>query len=170
MATIFNNVPLLLTLTVLCCFLPSPPFISAAAANKTELATQICKNTTDFNFCRQIIYSDPRAPTADRVAVDTEILKGLQNCLTDYNEAIDTMAQVLRDLLRNKNHDFDKASLKAQSRVSACEKGFNGRSPITKGNVDLIKLTNICSQNLSQMRLKKSLAGKPPSNMEELLR
>ncbi|KAK6123907.1 hypothetical protein DH2020_042350 [Rehmannia glutinosa] len=156
---IFGTVPLLLALTVLCCFLPSLPFLSAAA-KKPELAIQVCKKTTDFKFCRQTIYSDPRAPDADRVVLayiafknaskigggggKSGILKGLKSCLADYNQAIGDLSEVLRDLDDETYYDFDKLSREAESRARACEKGFRGRSPIAKGNSDLIKLTNIC--------------------------
>ncbi|KAL3627212.1 hypothetical protein CASFOL_028575 [Castilleja foliolosa] len=70
MSVIFSNIRLLTTLTVLCFFTPPPPFLSAAAAKaKASLATEVCKNTTDINFCLQSIYSDPGAATADRVTL-----------------------------------------------------------------------------------------------------
>ncbi|KAK6149595.1 hypothetical protein DH2020_017120 [Rehmannia glutinosa] len=168
-----STVPLLLTLTVLCCLLPTPLFLSAAA-EKTQLAIEVCKNTTDFNFCRQSIYSDPRAPTADRVvlasitftnayfnATDTrdyiasqikliggggnpDIIKGLKSCLGNYNEAVRAINEVLGDLNDESYYDFDKLSLDAEKNLRACENGFHGRSPITQRNVVAIKLANIC--------------------------
>ncbi|KAL3643301.1 hypothetical protein CASFOL_014116 [Castilleja foliolosa] len=55
----------------ICCFILSLSFISSSRERSTEaqLATQVCRNTTDFNFCNQTIYSDPRAPTADRIVL-----------------------------------------------------------------------------------------------------
>ncbi|PIM98839.1 hypothetical protein CDL12_28677 [Handroanthus impetiginosus] len=44
-------------------------YFSGGGAAKTELATQVCRNTTDFVFCRNAIYSDRRAPDADRVVL-----------------------------------------------------------------------------------------------------
>ncbi|KAL7130520.1 hypothetical protein ABFS83_13G139600 [Erythranthe nasuta] len=57
-------------IAAVCLFLTYPPFSSsaAAAADKSyELATKVCKNTTDFNFCRGVVFPDPRAADADRV-------------------------------------------------------------------------------------------------------
>lgn len=39
---------------------------STPVENPTQLVDHVCKNTTDYKFCVQAIYSDPRAPTADR--------------------------------------------------------------------------------------------------------
>ncbi|GER33834.1 plant invertase/pectin methylesterase inhibitor, partial [Striga asiatica] len=66
MADAFRKFPLAIALTFLLQFsLPFPP-IASAAAHENPLATQVCRNTTDFDFCRRSIYSDPHAPTADR--------------------------------------------------------------------------------------------------------
>ncbi|KAI3456618.1 hypothetical protein Pfo_013281 [Paulownia fortunei] len=172
---IFRTVPLLIALTVVCCFLPSPPFLSATA-KRIELATQVCRNTTNFAFCRDTIYSDPRAPDADRYVLayiafgkaysnathtrnyivskiksieaagggKSGILKGLKNCLGYYNEAFRTLSEMLGDLDSESFYELDKLSLDVEGCPRACEKGFHGRSPITKRNDDLIKLANIC--------------------------
>ncbi|KAL7148173.1 hypothetical protein ABFS83_06G160300 [Erythranthe nasuta] len=69
---IFRRLPLCITLAaVVFTFLPSPPFPSAAAAaaGKLDLATKVCKNTTNPNFCRAVVFSDPRAAEADRVVL-----------------------------------------------------------------------------------------------------
>ncbi|KAL7088419.1 hypothetical protein ACP275_13G126100 [Erythranthe tilingii] len=66
MAILRTTLPII---AAVCLFLPSPPFSSAAAAadKSYELATKVCKNTTDFNFCREVVFPDPRAAAADRV-------------------------------------------------------------------------------------------------------
>ncbi|GFP94146.1 putative invertase inhibitor [Phtheirospermum japonicum] len=163
-----------MTLTILCCFILS----TAAAARqniKVQLATQVCQNTTDFDFCHQTIYSDPRAPTADRIVLayiifgktylnatntqtqiqhkiteneggKSDVLNGLKSCVGYYTNAIGALSQVLGNLDSESYNGLDKLSTEAQGYASDCEKGFNSTtgSPMTKENVDFIKLTNIC--------------------------
>ncbi|GFQ02762.1 cell wall / vacuolar inhibitor of fructosidase 2 [Phtheirospermum japonicum] len=171
MAAILSNFLLLITLTVLCFFLPP----SAAADKKTPLAIEVCKNTTDFNFCRQSIYSDPRAATADRVILayisftnaylnatytrdyiasliksagvgenHDDVVRGLKSCLGNYDEVVRAISEVLRDLDDETYYEFDKLSLDAENNSRACERALHGRSPITQRNVISIKLANIC--------------------------
>ncbi|KAG8377473.1 hypothetical protein BUALT_Bualt08G0036600 [Buddleja alternifolia] len=51
-------VPLLITFISLPCFLPSKSF---SAAQGDDLIIHVCKNTNDFIFCNDTIYSDTRA-------------------------------------------------------------------------------------------------------------
>ncbi|KAL3645805.1 hypothetical protein CASFOL_010985 [Castilleja foliolosa] len=146
---IFANV----SIFTLCCFIS----LSAAARHnfKAQLATQICRNTTDFIFCRNTIYSDPRAPTADRIVlayiafgnaylnssntqtqiqlkitdskgVKSNVLDGLKSCTGHYSNAIGALSQALGNLDSDSYYDFDKLSIRAQSHVQNCESSFNG--------------------------------------------
>ncbi|GFQ02766.1 pectinesterase inhibitor [Phtheirospermum japonicum] len=177
---IFSTASLFITLTIFCCFILSPPFISLADAArykvKAQLATQVCRNTTDFSFCLKTIYSDPRAPTADRIVLayiafgnaylnssntqtqiqlkitdaengKSDVLDGLKSCMGHYTKAIGALSQGAGKLGLGSYYGFDKLSIEAQSHVRDCEKGFNATigSPMTKENVDVIKLTNICN-------------------------
>ncbi|KAG8385926.1 hypothetical protein BUALT_Bualt03G0096000 [Buddleja alternifolia] len=139
-----------------------------------SLATEVCKNTTDFNFCRDTIYSDPHGPDADRVflayilvrkiyrnASDTktyieseiksieagrenrDLLKGMKKCVGKYKDVNQTLIGLLSDLDSESYYEFDKRALELDASVRACEKGFNGRSPITRRSNDMIKLANI---------------------------
>ncbi|KAK4439501.1 hypothetical protein Salat_0285000 [Sesamum alatum] len=172
---ILRSVTILIAFSVLCCFLTSPPPLlsaTAAAADRTELATEVCRNTTNFAFCRDAIYSDPRAPDADRYvlsyiafgkaysnATDTrdyiaykiksgggkpEILRGLKKCLGHYEEAVRILAEMLGNLDSETFSGLDKLSVEVEGLPRACEKRFGGRSPITTRNDNLIKLANIC--------------------------
>lgn len=94
----------------------------------SELATQVCKNATNFSFCQAAVYSDTRAPEADRyllsyivfgleyknatntsdcidVSLESmeghaklEIIEAMQKCQRDYEEAIQAISEALNDL------------------------------------------------------------------------
>lgn len=158
----FLTVSLLITLAA--------PLILSAAAKKPELATEVCKNTTDFAFCRAAIYSDHRAPNADRYelidiafrkaflnASDTrdyiasKIKSGgggksdnLKKCLGNYKKAVQILAEMLDDLNSETYYELDVRSLDVERSVRACKKGLHGPSPITKRNDNMLKLANIC--------------------------
>ncbi|KAK6123906.1 hypothetical protein DH2020_042349 [Rehmannia glutinosa] len=118
-----STVPLLLTLTVLCCLLPTPLFLSPPLRK--------------LNWPSKSIKLIGGGGNPD-------IIKGLKSCLGNYNEAVRAINEVLGDLNDESYYDFDKLSLDAEKNLRACENGFHGRSPITQRNVVAIKLANIC--------------------------
>ncbi|CAA0815455.1 Unknown protein [Striga hermonthica] len=90
MADAFRKFPLAIALSLtllLRISLPFPP-IASAAAQENPLATQVCRNTTDFDFCRRSIYSDPHAPTADRALLAVIIFTKAYLNATDTRDHI----------------------------------------------------------------------------------
>lgn len=167
---IFLAVPPSLLLTAALCFFST---ISSAAAEKPfELATAICKNTTDFNYCRDVVFSDPRAvngeaadlayvifgvtyknATNTQKYIDSQIksnpgaasLRALNKCRVNYQEIYRTLVyDMLGNLDSESYYEFDKSSLHLENEARDCEKGLQGRSAMTKRNADLIKLAGIC--------------------------
>ncbi|KAK4413062.1 hypothetical protein Salat_2953400 [Sesamum alatum] len=148
--------------------------IAAAAAGTTELATQICRNTSNYAFCQEAMYSDPRAVGADRYllayiayrqaylnATDTadyiaSELKSksmesggasgsLRKCLGYYEEAIRRLAEMLGNLDSETFYGLDELSIDVENSVRGCQASVgNPPSPLSKRNDDLIKLSNIC--------------------------
>ncbi|XP_047944542.1 cell wall / vacuolar inhibitor of fructosidase 2-like [Salvia hispanica] len=148
-----------LIIAALCCLLPS------AAAQKPDLAVAVCRNTTDFAFCRAAVYSDPRAPGADRYelidiifrlayrnASDTrgyiagKVKSGageLKKCLGDYDKAVAILEGMLNDLNSESYFDLDSRSLDIQSRVIDCGKGLR-IGVIARRNQNMLKFANMC--------------------------
>ncbi|XP_051125532.1 uncharacterized protein LOC127247631 [Andrographis paniculata] len=152
-----------LTVAVATWFILLCPALISSAEEAKELASQVCRNTTDFSFCQDAIYADPRAPGANRVVLayiafgkayangtDTRayiasrltsgganesegVLTGMKNCLTKYDEAVQTLAQILGDLDSETYYELDKRSLEVGRFPAACEEGFKvGASPWTE--------------------------------------
>lgn len=157
----FHIVSLSITLAALACSL------SAAAEEKGELATEVCKNTTDFGFCRSAVYSDPRAATADRYdlidivyrkawsnATDTKnyiashMKSGseisLKKCADNYNEAIQKLTEMLGNLNSESYYELDIMSLDVERSVQNCKKVLQRSSIIYWRNENMLKLANIC--------------------------
>lgn len=143
--------------------------LSFAAAKKPELATEVCKNTTDFNFCRSAVYSDPRAATADRYelidivyrkaylnATDTrdyiasKVKSGgtesesLKKCLRDYNKAIQKLKEMLGNLNDESYYQLDVYSLDVEKSVRNCRNVLQKGSIIWGKDENMMKLANIC--------------------------
>ncbi|XP_022843074.1 cell wall / vacuolar inhibitor of fructosidase 2-like [Olea europaea var. sylvestris] len=142
--------------------------------NSPELATQVCKNTTNFSFCQAAVYSDPRAPKADRYLLsyvvfelayrnatntsnyidillksmnghaDPEIMEAMKKCQGDYMEAIKTLSEALTDLDSETFDGLVELATDVENSAHDCEAGFNGKSPISEKNQNLIQLSNIC--------------------------
>ncbi|KAL1556285.1 cell wall / vacuolar inhibitor of fructosidase 2-like [Salvia divinorum] len=149
-----------LAVAALCCLLLS------AAAQKPDLAIVVCRNTTDFAFCRAAVYSDPLTPGADRYelvdiifrltfrnASDTrgyiagEVKSGagdLKKCLADYDEAVAILERVLNDLNSESYYDLDSRSLDIQRRVSDCGKGLRLGFGLAQRNQNMLKFANMC--------------------------
>lgn len=158
---------------VLCFFLSSQSFPSAAADGKPyELATTVCKNTTDFNFCRDVVFPHKFAADADRVKlayiifnatyvnasntnayITSQIrrggggaatLAGLKKCSVYYKEISHTIGEMYGNLESDTYYEFDVDSLHIRDQATACQKAFTGRSPLARQNVDMIKLAGMC--------------------------
>lgn len=140
-----------------------------AAAQKAELATEVCKNTTDFNFCRSAVYSDPRAATADRytlmdivsrkvyltatqtrdyvasnVKSGAESESSLKKCVGDYNKAIQKLEEMLGNLNDDSYYNLHVMSLEVEGHVYNCRNVLHKTSTIWGSNESLLKLANIC--------------------------
>ncbi|EYU27623.1 hypothetical protein ABFS82_13G140300 [Erythranthe guttata] len=150
MAILRTTLPII---AAICLLLPCPPF-SSAADKSYELATKVCKNTTDFDFCRGVVFPDPRAAAADRVDLayiifnltyinststqeyiereiksigggDAALLEGLKKCRDYYKEATRTLLyDMLGDLDSDSYSGFDKASLRVKEQATACVLGL----------------------------------------------
>ncbi|KAI3466474.1 hypothetical protein Pfo_023137 [Paulownia fortunei] len=179
---IFGSVPLF---TFILSCLTSMLFLSGAAAGTTDLATQVCRNTTNYAFCRDVIYSDPHSVGADQDflayivfrqayfnATNTQDyitselksmeagrksgkLTGLRKCQGYYQEAVQRLAEMLGDLDSDTFYGLDKLSLDVEGSARACEASVGWRSPLSKRNEDLIKLSNICLKGSSSSKKKK---------------
>ncbi|KAL8461753.1 hypothetical protein ACS0TY_032200 [Phlomoides rotata] len=142
------------------------PLLSGGA----ELATEVCKQTKDFDFCHAWIYSEPNAATADRYElVDIVIRKAYSNasdtkdyiashmksavgneseslkkCVGDYNKAIQSLSQLLNDLNSETYDTIDDLSLDVEGSVRDCEQVSQNSSIIYERNEEMLKLANIC--------------------------
>ncbi|KAK4434747.1 hypothetical protein Salat_0637600 [Sesamum alatum] len=144
---------------------------AASGAGTTELATQICRNTSSYAFCQEAMYSDPRAVGADRYLlayiayrqaylnatetadyIASELKSGgasgsLRKCLGYYEEAIRRLAEMLGNLDSETFYGLDQLSIDVENSVRGCEASVGNSpspSPLSKRNDDLIKLSNIC--------------------------
>lgn len=150
-----------------------PSLASTIHEPKTELAIEICKKTSNYTFCVDSLYADPRTPNADRYTLAyitfglayinatttqdyiTELLKKkaekdrkkrLRRCQRDYNKAVSSLATAYNDL--NSETFFELADLACDAARSAkdCQAGFNGThyDPLGTRNKDLKGLCEIC--------------------------
>ncbi|KAL0283573.1 UNVERIFIED_CONTAM: hypothetical protein Sangu_2882000 [Sesamum angustifolium] len=158
MAILRSSVPVLITFSVLSFFLTyPPPLLSATAADGTELATEVCRNTTSFAFCHDAIYSDPRAPDADRYvlsyiafgkaysnATDTrdyitskiksgggkpETLRGLKKCLGYYEEAVRILVRCWATWIRRRFRGWINCRLRLKAIHALARSGLEGGRP-----------------------------------------
>lgn len=160
------TISLFFTATTLCCLLPS------AAAAKPDFAIQVCKNTTDFAFCRAAVYSDSHTRGADQYelvdvifrlaypnATDTrdyiaaEIKSGgsggLEKCLANYKTSIEILGNMLNDVNSETYDDLASQSMDVERSVRSCRGGeglqLQGRwGQLAKRNQNMLKLANMC--------------------------
>ncbi|PIN13271.1 hypothetical protein CDL12_14105 [Handroanthus impetiginosus] len=165
----------------LCCLtsivLVSGSDAAAAAAvptTTTDLATKVCRTTSNYAFCHNAIYSDPRAAGADQYFLSyvalrqahlnaTEtldyitsklksmkagqgsgLLRGLRKCEGYYQEAIRTLTEMMGNLDSETFYGLDKLSIDVEGSIRACEASRGEGSDLSKRNEDLIKLSDIC--------------------------
>lgn len=165
MAVSVGYLPLIFTFFVVCFSTNSIPVLSAT----TELATKVCKRTTIFDFCRAVIYSDPRAPTADRVTLayiafrqaHTNTTKaadqiaswidkdgtqvGMKKCQRFYRWAAQSFREATGNMDSQVYGGLDRLAVKGEGYARDCEASLSGwSSPLSEMNQNLIKFSNIC--------------------------
>ncbi|PSS32838.1 Cell wall / vacuolar inhibitor of fructosidase [Actinidia chinensis var. chinensis] len=156
-------------LFVCCCLRIS----TSGAEQPTELVSSICKNTTNYNFCVESLYSDPRTPTADTyvlafIAFDLAYLNAthiqayirqellhnatsgsdysrrLQICDGCYDRAVSALALALNDLNSETYSQLADLAGVAARKARKCQAAFEGPSPLSRMNHDLRALSKIC--------------------------
>ncbi|KZV32890.1 invertase inhibitor [Dorcoceras hygrometricum] len=164
------HLPLIFTFFVVCFSIVNSIRVPPAT---TELATEVCKNTTIFDFCHTVIYSDPRAPTADRVtlayiafgqahanttkAVDyidswiksrkeeDKTMVGMKKCLRFYGWAAQAFSEAMGNFDSESYSGLDRLAVLGEGYARDCEARFSeGSSPASLMNQNLIKFSNIC--------------------------
>ncbi|XP_075478693.1 uncharacterized protein LOC142519535 [Primulina tabacum] len=168
MAVSVGYLPLIFTFLVVCFSTNSIPVLSAT----TELATKVCKSTTIFDFCRAVIYSDPRASTADRVALayiafgqaytnttkaadqiaswikpgdKDETQVGMKKCQRFYGWAAQSFREATGNMDSQVYGGLDRLAVMGEGYARDCEASFSGQpSPLAEMNQNLIKFSNIC--------------------------
>ncbi|XP_073158967.1 cell wall / vacuolar inhibitor of fructosidase 2-like [Henckelia pumila] len=162
MAVSAGYLPLFLSFFFLVCFSKNP---IPALSDTTGLATKVCKSTTIFDFCHAVIYSDPRAPTADRVTLafiafelayantskaayqiasrDKDV--GMQKCQRLYGWAAQSFSEAMGNMYSQVYGGLDRLAVKGEGYARDCESSFSDRpSPLSVMNQDLINFSNIC--------------------------
>ncbi|KAI5652388.1 hypothetical protein M9H77_29575 [Catharanthus roseus] len=166
--------PIIPSLAVFFCYY----FLHAAAehvvypSSASSLADQVCKNTTNCTFCEQAIFSDSRAPTADRYVLAyisfglayvnaTHTLNytdsllhnattptqapALRKCRSFYVEAVKALSRAFNDLDSETFSSLDQYARTADGVARRCEGQFVvGSSPLSKMNRNLRGLSEIC--------------------------
>lgn len=136
------------------------------------LVDMVCKQTSDYKFCRDALYSDPRTPDADEITLTyvafglayrkasstqdqiTSLLskstgplhQQLKQCHGDYAMAIAKIQEALTDLDSETYDGLADLATKASNQAEDCESAFKGtNSPLTSNNKDLKGLSEICA-------------------------
>ncbi|XP_075664056.1 pectinesterase inhibitor 2-like [Castanea sativa] len=151
------------------------PSYAAAAATTTiqpsNLVKKVCSQTSNYDFCVETLYADPRTPEADRYVLAyvifgsayqsattthdqiTSLLKNatasqrprLKRCDRDYTKAVSKLLEAHDDLDSETFESLAKLSRIASSAADDCETSFKGtRSPLTTNNKGLKGLCEIC--------------------------
>ncbi|CAI9755069.1 unnamed protein product [Fraxinus pennsylvanica] len=160
--------------TLFLCFSTSIFTSASPHQDSSQLATQICKNTTNVSFCMSAIFSDPLASSADRYVLsyivfgqayknatstknfiglslksmksdeNRRVLSGMQKCQGFYEDAIRALSEVMNNLDSETFYGLDKAAIDVESSIRACEASFSGQSPMSQKNQNLVELLKIC--------------------------
>ncbi|KAF3451921.1 hypothetical protein FNV43_RR08017 [Rhamnella rubrinervis] len=132
-----------------------PSLASTIHEPRTVLAIEICKKTSNYTFCVESLYADPRTPNADRYTLAyitfglayvnatatqdyiAQLLKKkaghehdrkqrLRRCQRDYNKAVSSLEAAYNDL--NSETFFELADLAGDAARSSkdCQAAFNG--------------------------------------------
>ncbi|GMJ04495.1 CELL WALL / VACUOLAR INHIBITOR OF FRUCTOSIDASE 2, cell wall / vacuolar inhibitor of fructosidase 2 [Hibiscus trionum] len=156
----------------LCYTLSPPPAATGSSTNK--LVDKICNRTSNYTFCAEALYSDPRTPTADayglafvsfglaylNATATQDYIAQLLNDNTiaanhkrrlklyqhDYSKAVSALEEAYDDL--NSETFFQLAKLAGHAAAAAddCQSAFKGAhySPLATMNDCLKALSNIC--------------------------
>ncbi|XP_050290809.1 pectinesterase inhibitor-like [Quercus robur] len=155
-----------------------PSYAAAAAAaattaiQPTNLVKKVCSQTSNYNFCVETLYADPRTPEADRYVLAYVIfgsayqsattthdrinlllknatasqMPRLKRCDRDYTKAVSKLLEAHDDLDSETFDSLAKLSRIASSAAADCETSFKGtRSPLTTNNKGLKGLCEICA-------------------------
>lgn len=149
---------------------------SNATTNSTfqpsDLVKEVCNQTSNFTFCVDSLYSDPRTPHADRYVlayvsfgsayrnadatrhyiamllsnnVSEPQKRFLQKCSSDYTKAVSKLQEAFGDLDSETFYSLAKLAGIAASSANDCQAAFNGTtSPLTTMNKNLKGLCEIC--------------------------
>ncbi|OVA19705.1 Pectinesterase inhibitor domain [Macleaya cordata] len=141
-------------------FSPSSSFSSSSSAaaaapntaivgRPTKLVNSICNQTTNYKFCVDALYTDPRAPNADQIVL-AYISFGLAYTNATNTQAYikDLVVSALEEAYNNLNSEtyFDLGKLAGDAAHAAvdCQHTFKPRhSPLTRRNKDVRQLCAI---------------------------
>ncbi|KAJ0082487.1 hypothetical protein Patl1_09633 [Pistacia atlantica] len=140
----------------------------SATINTTKLVVQVCNQTSNYTFCVEALYTDPRTPDADRYSLAyvsfglayvnatttqdriTKLLKnattvhdrdGLQTCQSDYKKAINALQSAFNDL---DSETFFTLSGLANDTAKAAAHCQTHYPPLTSKTKELNHLSEIC--------------------------
>lgn len=129
-------------------------------SNSSELAIDVCKNTTNYNLCVEALYSDPRTPTADRYVLayisfdlayvnatatrayidqllennkntnSSRELIGLKSCQGYYEKAVRDLAEAINDLDSETFFELGMFANDSGHAARNCEFSFHGNPPL----------------------------------------
>ncbi|XP_022734653.1 cell wall / vacuolar inhibitor of fructosidase 2-like [Durio zibethinus] len=154
------------------CYILSP--LPSAATPTNKLVDKVCNQTSNYTFCVEALYSDPRTPAADAYQLAyvsfglaylnasatqdhiAELIKisnstsashkRLKICQHDYHKAVLALEEAYNDL--NSETFFQLAKLAARAAAAAddCQSAFRGThySPLATRNAYLKALSDIC--------------------------
>lgn len=150
-----------------------PSYAAATTAiQPTNLVKKVCSQTSNYNFCVETLYADPRTPEADRYVLAYVIfgsayqsattthdqinlllknatasqMPRLKRCDRDYTKAVSKLLEAHDDLDSETFESLAKLSRIASSAADDCETSFKGtRSPLTTNNKGLKGLCEICA-------------------------
>ncbi|OMO72639.1 Pectinesterase inhibitor [Corchorus olitorius] len=150
------------------------PFQSSAAISNvpTKLVNEICNQTSNYSFCVESLYSDPRTPDADAyelayvsfglaylnaTATQDSIAKLLKNttasaaslkrlkiCKRDYHKAVSALEQAFNDLNSETYFQLAKLAGRAAAAADNCQSAFEGTH-----NYSPLATMNACLKALS---------------------
>ncbi|KAH7546964.1 hypothetical protein FEM48_Zijuj01G0256900 [Ziziphus jujuba var. spinosa] len=143
-------------------------FCCASAAKQTVLAKEVCKKTSNYTFCVESLYADPRTPKANRQTLayitfglaylnasktqkliaellESQLLQFLKRCKNDYDKAVSKLEGAYNDLNSETYFELANDANEASGYAKDCEAAINGRrSSLTPRNRHLKGLCEIC--------------------------
>ncbi|XP_073158970.1 uncharacterized protein [Henckelia pumila] len=144
--------------TLVVCLISTNPIPVLSDTNTTdELVNKVCKNTTIFDFCRTVIYSNPLAKNADSFTLAYIVFReaytntskatdyiaswietkkagdknetpvGMKKCLRFYKWAFHSLGEALDNIYSDSYYELDRSAADAEGYARDCEATFNGR-------------------------------------------